>query len=1033
MRPERGRATLTRYTYAAVGVVVAVLALVFASLIVATRGFHGEARSVSEAQEVLQTANELERTVIDVETGLRGYLLTGDDRFLQPFDEGLRSIPIQIEDLHRTVTQPDQRARLDALDAHIDAYVDDYAVPQRVAGPGGGTRRIRRAAQDGKRLVDALRARFDAFDGAEESLVARRSAAAELRGAIATGTGVGGMILSVLLLLGLAWYLRRFVIAPVRRVGEAADRLARGDRGARVRQVGTGEVARLGEAFNAMAGTLSRREREIEVSRDRLEGILRHASATVSVKDREGRYLLVNPSWERVSGRGASEVIGATDADFLPADVAEAARAGDLEVLRTGSVVDYEESFAGGTFHVTKFPLAYRDGTLYGVAVMGNDVTDRRRALGEAMEASRAKSEFLANMSHEIRTPLNGVIGMLELLLQSELGDDQREQAATAARSGEALLEVINDILDFSKIEAGKLELDEHDFDLRATVEDVGEMLAPQAHDRGLELLTWIDDDVPAAVRGDRGRLRQVLTNLLSNAIKFTESGEVEVRASLETRDGDGLLVRFDVRDTGIGVDPEILPRLFDSFSQADSSTTRRFGGTGLGLAISRQLAELMGGEVGARSALGEGSTFFFTARLEAGAPTRSSRRQPTTLPAGVHALVVDDNATNRAILASCLRSREARVATAAGGVQALAVLRDAARDGEPFEVAVLDGNMPGMDGLELAAEIRRDPILRAVKLVMLTSSGDRREAARDVGIEHYLTKPVRRARLLATVADVLAGGEASGDEIRRPAPPVPARRRSGGAGHGSRRRVLVAEDNEVNQLVVEGLLARRGIASDLARNGREALAMLAERPYDLVLMDCQMPELDGYETTAAIRAGEAGDNVAEIRIVAMTANAMTGDRERCLAAGMDDYLAKPLRGEELDGALQRWAGVVPAGAAAAPAPVAAVEALVDEARVRTFRDDYPEIAGRLVDLFVEATPPILADLRDAVHDGDDERVRRAAHKLKGSCQNIGATFMATLCVELEGDTAAAGRLDELGAAFAPTESAIRALIDAPA
>jgi two-component system sensor histidine kinase/response regulator len=319
------------------------------------------------------------------------------------------------------------------------------------------------------------------------------------------------------------------------------------------------------------------------------------------------------------------------------------------------------------------------------------------------------------------------------------------------------------------------------------------------------------------------------------------------------------------------------------------------------------------------------------------------------------------------------------------------------------------------------------------VKLVMLTSSGDRREAARDVGIEHYLTKPVRRARLLATVADVLAGGEASGDEIRRPAPPVPARRRSGGAGPGSRRRVLVAEDNEVNQLVVEGLLARRGIASDLARNGREALAMLAERPYDLVLMDCQMPELDGYETTAAIRAGEAGDNVAEIRIVAMTANAMTGDRERCLAAGMDDYLAKPLRGEELDGALQRWAGVVPAGAAAAPAPVAAVEALVDEARVRTFRDDYPEIAGRLVDLFVEATPPILADLRDAVHDGDDERVRRAAHKLKGSCQNIGATLMATLCVELEGDTAAAGRLDELGAAFAPTESAIRALIDAPA
>ncbi|HEX4690973.1 MAG TPA: response regulator [Solirubrobacteraceae bacterium] len=836
------------------------------------------------------------------------------------------------------------------------------------------------------------------------------------------------MILSILMLVGLGWYLRRFVITPVRRVAEAADRLARGDRSVRVRQVGTGEVERLGEAFNAMAETLSRREREVEASRDRLEGILRHASATVSVKDREGRYLLVNPSWERVCGRTAAEVIGATDADVLPSEAAEAVRASDLEVLREGRVVEYEEAYDGAIYHVTKFPLAYRDGTHYGVAVMGTDVTDRQRALGEAMEASRAKSEFLANMSHEIRTPLNGVIGMLELLLQSRLGDDQREQAETAARSGEALLGVINDILDFSKIEAGKLELDVHDFDLRATVEDVGEMLASQAHERGLELLTWIDEDVPAAVRGDRGRLRQVLTNLLSNAIKFTESGEVEVRASLEARDGDGLVVRFDVRDTGIGIDPELLPHLFDSFSQADSSTTRRFGGTGLGLAISRQLAELMGGEVGARSALGEGSTFFFTARLEAGATSRSTRRQRTTLPPGVHALVVDDNATNRAILASCLESRDARVATAAGGVEALALLRAAAGDGEPFEVAVLDGNMPAMDGLELAAVIRRDPVLRAVKLVMLTSSGDRREAARGVGIEHYLTKPVRRARLLATVADALAGGEASVGDVRRPMPPAPVRRRSRPPEEGCARRVLVAEDNEVNQLVIEGLLGRRGIASDLARNGREAVTMLAAGPYDLVLMDCQMPELDGYEATAAIRAGEAGEGAANVRIIAMTANAMAGDRERCLAAGMDDYLAKPLRAEDLDGALERWLGMPSPAPAASPDP-AAVDALVDEARVRTFRDDYPEIAGRLVDLFAEATPPILADLREAVADGDEDRVRRAAHELKGSCQNIGATFMATLCLELEGDLSAAGRLDELDAAFAPTQSAIRALL----
>ncbi len=400
-----------------------------------------------------------------------------------------------------------------------------------------------------------------------------------------------------------------------------------------------------------------------------------------------------------------------------------------------------------------------------------------------------------------------------------------------------------------------------------------------------------------------------------------------------------------------------------------------------------------------------------------------------------MHALVVDDNATNRAILASCLESREARVATAAGGVQALALLREAAHDGEPFEVAVLDGNMPGMDGLELAAEIRRDPVLRGIKLVMLTSSGDRREAARGVGIEHYLTKPVRRARLLATVADVLAGGEASVDDVRRPVPPAPARRRSGRSAEGSTRRVLVAEDHEVNQLVIEGLLGRRGIASDLARNGREALAMLAERPYDLVFMDCQMPELDGYEATAAIRAGEAGEDAANVRIVAMTAQ-RHGRRPRALPRGRDGRLPRQAAAHRGPRRRARALGRPRLGCGAGSAPpssspdAVALDALVDEARVRTFRDDYPEIADRLVDLFVEATPPILADLRDAVAGGDAERVRRAAHKLKGSCQNIGATFMATLCLELEGDTSGApGRLDELDAAFAPTESAIRALL----
>ena len=1032
----RRRPSLTRYTYAAVGLVVAVIALIFASLVGATRSFHGEERSASRTQGVLQASNELERTVIDVETGLRGYLLTRQDVFLEPFDAGLRSIPVQVAGLRPLVVVPAQRARLEAIAARIAAYVHDYAVPNRAAGPGAGLRQTRRAAADGKRQVDDLRRRFRAFDAAEAALVAQRRQRAERRGAVSTWAGVGGMVVSVLLLLGLGWYLRRSILAPVRQVADAAGRLAGGDRRTRVPQVGTGEVALLGDAFNRMATTLSTRELELEVSRDRLDGILRHASAAVSVKDRSGRYLVVNRSWEEVIGVRAEDAIGATDAECMPPEYVEAASGSDERVLRTGEVLEYEQqAFDGRTFHITKFPLSHRDGTRYGVAVMGTDVTDRKRALVEAIDASQAKSEFLANMSHEIRTPLNGVIGMLELLLQSDLDDDQRQQAETAARSGEALLGVISDILDFSKIEAGKLELDAHDFDLRTTVEDVCEMLAGQAHERGLELLTWIDDDVPARVRGDRGRLRQVLTNLLANAIKFTDRGEVEVRATVASRDETDVLLRIDVRDTGIGVEPAAVARLFDSFSQADSSTTRRFGGTGLGLAISRQLAELMGGEVGVESTPGEGSTFHFTARL-AVAGGRASRRPRSPLPAGVKVLVVDDNATNRTILAASLQSREARVATAAGGTDALGLLRGAARTGEPFEVVVLDGNMPGMDGLELAAAIRRDPVLRGMKLVMLTSSGDRRAAARAVGIEHYLTKPVRRVRLLSAVAEALEGAGPGSDAAPVPARP-PAARRRGGVGSGDAPcRMLVAEDNVVNQLVVEGMLARLGVAADLARHGREALSMLEASSYDLVLMDCQMPELDGYEATAAIRAGERDG--ARVPIVAMTANAVAGDRERCLAAGMDDYVGKPLRAPELEAVVERWLrgpgdggpAAGDGGAQAGRGPAAAVDALVDAARLRMFRDDHAEIAERLVDLFAQDTPRTIDELHTAVADRDSDRVRRCAHRLKGSCQNIGATFMATLCGELEHDGCdRPTRLRELDAAFGATEAAIRATL----
>jgi two-component system sensor histidine kinase/response regulator len=966
----------------------------------------------------LQTVDEIQRSVIDVETGLRGYLLTHDRAFLQPFDEAVRKLPVLEAALRRRALDPQDRSDAAAILGGTEEYVRGYARPVRDGGATLDDTDLRATLATGKRQVDALRARFDRFSRGQRADIDRQHARAEARSRLALAIAIGGGALAVVLLVSLGACLGRFVLAPVRHVAQAARRLAAGERDARVPAGGAGEIAVLGDSFNAMASHLSTRETELEISRDRLEGILRHATMAISVKDRAGRYLLVNDAWCKGSAHAADEVIGLTDADFSDPVEAERVRASDLEVLRSGKVIEFEWQHGDRTYATTKFPLSFDDGTAYGLAIVATDVTDRKRALAEAVEASRSKSEFLANMSHEIRTPLNGVIGMLELLLQSDLDADQRNQIQTAANSGEALLQVINDILDFSKIEAGKLELDRHDFDLRAAVDDTCEMLAPQAHGRGLELLPWIDDDLPAMVSGDRGRVRQVLTNLVSNAVKFTESGEVSVRVRVVESDGADALVRFEVHDTGIGVAAAKLPRLFESFSQADTSTTRRYGGTGLGLAIARQLVELMGGEIGAESVPGEGSIFHFTARLGIVSSARATRRPRLALPEGLRVLVVDDNATNRAILTAYLRGRVGQVQAVPSAVEALALMRLAVRTGVPVDLVLLDCHMPDSDGFELAARINADPDLRTTRMIMLTSTGDRRETARDLGIEHYLTKPLRRTRLLETVAEAMAGAPARVPAATMPAPaPAPV-----ATAPASGARVLVAEDNEVNPLVIEGLLAHRGFVVDIAANGREALERLERTEYVAVFMDCQMPELDGYETTAAIRAQERW---AKLPIIAMTAHAMKGDRERCLDAGMDDYLAKPLRPELLDAALERWVGAEPrpvSGAADAPS-----DALVDEARMRTFRDDYPDIVDQLVELFARHSPPLIAELQDALERDDDETLRRAAHKLKGSCQNIGATFMATLCRTLEdGDADARATVRELDAAFAPTEAAIR-------
>ena len=739
-------------------------------------------------------------------------------------------------------------------------------------------------------------------------------------------------------------------------------------------------------------------EKALRESEERYRDLFENSNDLIQVANPDGLIVYVNSVWKRVLGYEDQEVMHFSFFDI----VAPASRAKCLEVFTraaAGEKIDYFEA----TF-ITKdgksiavegnITCSFKDGQPTSARGIFHDITERKlmetelhRAHDAALESARLKSEFLANMSHEIRTPMNGVIGMTELLLGTDLAANQRASAETILASAESLLVIIDDILDFSKIEAGKLVFSSDDFRLRDTLSEIVNTLAVRAYAKGLELIHYTSPDVPEVLIGDPGRLRQIIINLVSNAIKFTGRGEVVLRVEKVSDENDEALLRFSVTDTGIGISPEKQKLIFEPFVQADGSTVRQYGGTGLGLTISARLIEKMHGRIWIESELDKGSTFHFTARFKVRPASPALARPDMDRLRDLSVLVVDDNEASRLLLHDLLSAWHMKPSTVDGGRAALAALNLARDRGEPFALVVLDVDMPDLDGLSVAAQISLHPGLAEQVILMLRPDNMGNPDPEDLGITVSLTKPIRSSDLLNAIMRAFNWGpEQEGQSAAVPVSTSPSR--------SSPLHILLAEDNEINQRVAVGILEQQGHSVPVAANGRLALSALEKERFDLILMDVQMPVMTGLEAVAAIRQQEQATG-AHIPIIALTAHAMNGDRERCLEAGMDSYLAKPIRSRELLKSIENLMSGLPDTTPAVP-ELPSNRTLLDRAAMLDCVGGNQELLRAVIGVFLKNCPDLVSRIRSAVAERDGGALRIAAHTLRGAA----STFLTASAIQ---------------------------------